>query len=276
MSAQVGPSEWEAERFGDMALPLRGAIWRGLEAAHQRALAAHKGSGLDTNDAYGLMWLIQNPEVVKAVEKVVPGARRIKPLRARYELIVVGDIILYTWRFSDDAYSPLESAKMTLSKTREHLLALTPSIPDQLTFDHADLSEEELDAEFQDLQAFLDDAVEAGRMVVVAYASNPHAGVLRVYWGDASKADDQGRLNWSHFEEIPSPVDLGETGDTGFNGTTLRPAVPSAAGTNDEQTVRFDLRAEIDEIPLTPRNPLTAPDGGQPLAPRSDTGSDDD
>lgn len=270
MSERAELSEWEAERFGELALPLRTAIWRGLQAAHARALAGHKGFGLETNDAYGLMWLIQNQELALAVEELVPDARRIKPLRARYELIVVGEnnIILYPWRFSDDAYSPLASAKMTLSKTREHLLALTPGVTDQLSFDHAELSEEELAVEFQELETFLDDAAEAGRMVVIAYASNPHSGVLRVYWGEASKADDNGRLNWANIEQIPPLPDLG-TPDTGS-----APARPVGPVPRSDTGARFD-RAPMDEIPLAPRNPLTAADGPTPPTAPAETGSDD-
>jgi hypothetical protein len=45
MSEKAVPTQWETTRFGEQALPLRRAIWRGLQAAHQRALAAHKGLG---------------------------------------------------------------------------------------------------------------------------------------------------------------------------------------------------------------------------------------
>ncbi|WP_328410767.1 hypothetical protein [Nocardia sp. NBC_00403] len=266
MNDQATPSEWENERFGELALPLRGAVWRALEAAHRRALAGHMGFGLETNDVYGQMWLIQNEEMARAIETVAE-VRRIRPKRARYELTMVGEnnIILYPWKFSGDAYSPLSSAKMKLSKTREHLLALTPQISDQLSIDHAELSEEELEAEFQDVESFLEDAAKDGRMVIVAYASNPHAGVLRAYWGDATRADDSGHLYWSHMEEIPQ---ISETA-----GTSVRPAGPVAAP-NTATAARFD-QVPMGEIALAPRNPLTAPDGGAPPTPRPETGSDD-
>src|SRR5690606_19137523 len=161
MSEQAAPTQWETERFGAHALPLRRAIWRGLQAAHQRALAGHKGLGLASNDGYGQVWLVQHEELGHAIEAVVPEMQRIKPWRARYELIVLGEsnIILYPWKFADDAYTDLESAKMTMSKLRENLLALTQAEPsDQLTIDQANLSEEELAAEREDLDTFLTDA----------------------------------------------------------------------------------------------------------------------
>ncbi|MEU4345590.1 hypothetical protein AB0H00_30790 [Nocardia sp. NPDC023852] len=268
MSKQAAPSDWEIERFGELAPAVRAAVWRALQAAHRRALAGHLGFGLDTNDVYGQLWLIQNEELAKALEEVTE-VRRSKPKRARYELTIIGanNIILYPWRFSDDAYSPVTSARMSLSKTREQLLALTPAVSDQLSLDQAELSEEELAAEFQDLESFLDDAARAGRMVIIAYASNPHAGVLRAYWGDASQADGNGRLNWSHMEPIPPVSEIGESSTSG--AAPVRPAGPATGA-----VARFD-QAPMDEILLSPRNPATVPDGGQPPTPQPETGSDD-
>ncbi|MEV0344002.1 hypothetical protein AB0H49_33835 [Nocardia sp. NPDC050713] len=250
---------------------MRRTIWRGLQAAHLRALAAHKGLGLASNDGYGLIWLVQHEELGFAVEEVIPDMRRIKPARARYELIVVGEanIILYPWKFADDAYTAVAMAKMTMSELRKNLLALAEKASDQLTIDQAHLTQEELDAEVEELDTFLTDAVEAGRLVIIAYAANPHSGVLRIYWGEASQADDQGRLKWSDIEQIPAPA------DTGGDEVPLRPAGPilvpdpkPAAGP------RFD-QPPMAEIPLAHRNPLTTPDGGQPPAPQPETASDD-
>lgn len=270
MTDQAIPSEWEIKRFGELALPLRDAIWRALEAAHRRALAGHLAFGLDTSDVYGQLWLIQNEELAAALEEFT-DVRTVKPKRARYALTVVGEhnIVLYPWRFSDDAYSPLSAAKMRLSKTREQLLALTPTVSDQLSFEHAELSEEELAVEFQDFERFLDDAAQAGRMVIIAYASNPHAGVLRAYWGDASRGDGSGHLLWTDVAEIPRPDASGEAA----SGAPVRPASPVPVP-NPDTAARFD-QAPMGEIPLAARNPLTETDGGQPLAPQPETGSDD-
>ncbi|GGL05712.1 hypothetical protein [Nocardia jinanensis] len=271
MSEQAAPTEWETDRFGVHALPLRRAIWRGLQAAHQRALAAYEGLGLNSNDGYGLIWLVQHDELGIAVEEVVSDARRIKPARARYELVVVGDtnVILYPWKFADDAHTPVEVAKMTMSKLRENLLALTQEPEDQLSIEQAHLTQEELDAAFEDVDTFLADAVEAGRLVLIAYASNPLSGVLRVYWGEASQADDQGRLNWKHLEQIPPVADT-DTGE-GF----VRPAGPAPVpGPKTGTGPRWD-QAPLGEFDLAPRTPLTSPDGGHPPTPQPETGSDD-
>lgn len=267
MSEQAVPTQWEMKRFGERALPLRQAVWRGLQAAHQRALAAHKGLGLASNDGYGLIWLVQHEELGFAVEEVFPDLRRIKPARARYELVVVGEnnIILYPWKFADDVHTPVEMAKMTMSELRKNLLALAQKSSDQLTIDQAHLTDEELAAERKELDTFLTDAVEAGRLVIIAYAANPHSGVLRAYWGEASQADGQGRLNWSDIVEIPAPTGAGS------NEVAVRPA---DAAPKPAAAPRFD-QAPIATFDLTPRNPLTAPDGGQPPTPQPETASDD-
>jgi hypothetical protein len=223
-----------------------------------------------SNDGYGLIWLVQHEELGFAVEEVIPDLRRIKPARARYELNVLGEtnIILYPWKFADDAYTDVEMAKMTMSELRKNLLALTEKTSDQLTLDQAYLTQEELDADFEQLDTFLADAMEAGRLVIIAYAANPHSGVLRAYWGEASQADDQGRLNWSVIEQIPRPA------DTSGNEVPVRPAGPVPVPDPKPAAARFD-QAPLGEIALAPRNPLTAPDGGQPPAPQPETASDD-
>ena len=272
MSKQAVPTPWEIKRFGDSALPLRDAIWRGLRAAHQRALAAHEGLALETNDGYGLIWLVQHHEVGLAIEAAMPDLRRIKPTRARYELNVVGEdnVILYPWKFADDAHTPVANAKMTMSKLRESLLALTPENSDsQLSFEHAALTAEELDAEFEDAETFLDDAIQAGRLVLIAYAANPRAGILRVYWGEASQADDRGRLKWSEIEQIPAPDDTGD-GQVPARPSSPAPVPDPKIGTGP----RWDQSAPPPEFDLTPRPPLTAPDGGQPPMPQPESASD--
>ncbi|MFF0637807.1 hypothetical protein ACFYTS_35550 [Nocardia sp. NPDC004151] len=274
MSEQAVPTAWEVAQFGDLAIEVRAAVWQALEAAHLRAVASHEGSGLSSNDAYGLMWLILPEELAKALAAVTP-VRTPRPKGARYCLTVLDEsnLIIYPWKYGDTAYAPLESAKMNLSDVRKRLLALgATNGSDQLSLDHAAMSDEELQAELQAEEAFLHDAAEAGRLIVLAFAANPHAGVLRVFWGDASLGDESGRLDWSHVEEIPR---MGEIGGGESRPVSARPltSVPSP-DTNTVTAARFD-QAPLEEFVLSPRNPAVTPDGGQPPAPESETGSDD-
>lgn len=271
MAEQRTPSRWELDRLGELTPALWAAVWKGLEAAHARALAGHLSFGLDSNDVYGQMWLIQNEELANAVEEATEVRRR-KPKRARYHLTVIGEhnLVLYPWRFADDLHSPLTAAKMRLSQTRKELLGLSPDVPDQLNFDHATLSQEELDAEFEDLETFLTDAAEAGRMMLIPFASNPHSGVLRAYFAEASQADGTGRLNFRHIEEIPRPA---ATSVGAAPALTLAGPVP--APTPNNAGVRFDQAGQLGEIVLSTRNPATEPTTAAGHLPEPETGSDE-
>ncbi|MRH92785.1 hypothetical protein GFY24_36120 [Nocardia sp. SYP-A9097] len=274
MNEQVAPTAWESAQFGELALEVRAAVWEALQAAHLRAVASQEGSGLSSNDAYGLMWLILPEELAKALSAVTL-VRTPRPKGARYCLTVLDEsnLIIYPWKYGDTAYAPLESAKMNLSEVRKRLLALgTGSASDQLSLDHAAMSDEEIDEQFQAEQDFLQDAADAGRLIVLAFASNPHAGVLRAFWGDASLGDGSGRLEWSHVEEIPLVF---EAGGGESRPAPARPLTPvPGPDTNTGTAARFD-QAPLEEFVLSARNPAVTPDGGQPSTPDSETGSDD-
>ncbi|WP_280476271.1 hypothetical protein [Nocardia asiatica] len=275
MTEQRTPTQWELDRFGELTPAVWAKVWQGLQAAHERMLAGHERVGLDSNDVYGLLWLIQNDELAVALDEVTEVRRR-KPRRARYQLIVIGEhnLVLYPWKFADDMHTPLPGAKMRLSQTRKELLGLTPAIPEQLSFDHAELTQEELDAEFEDLENFMTGAAEAGRLILIPYASNPHAGVLRVYFAEASQADESGHLSFHHIQEIPRPATI-------TTGTTTAPAVvpapvraAPAPATNGAGT-RFDETGKLSPIPLSARNPASEPATAAGPQPKPETGSDE-
>lgn len=266
-------SQWARERFGDFAHPLRDIIPLGLQAAHLRALAAHQGLGLESNEAYGLIWRAQHEELVTRV-RPIGGVRIIKPKRARYELAMLGEqnVILYPWRFSDDSRRRLTDARMKLSEVRRNLLALTSDMPSrQMTIEQAGMSEEELAADWEETQRNIKEMLSAGRLVLIAYASNPHAGILRAYWGDASQADEDGRLCWTYQEELP--LDGLAQGDGGTGSVPVRPVPPSEGPDSTAGgRPRFD-EAPLEEPVLGVRPPLTSPES-DPTEPQPETGSD--
>jgi hypothetical protein len=274
VSDSATPSSWAYQRFGDLGATLQQVIPAALHAAHQRALAAHQGLGLETKEAYGLIWRAQHEELIKKITTVAE-VRILKPKGARYQLPMIGEhnVILYPWRFADDAYTLVNGAKMKLSEVRKNLLALTSDTPDdgQMTIDQAGMTDKELAAQDEEIQQVLQEMISAGRMVLVAYASNPHSGVLRVYWGDASQADEDGHLRWSHLEEIPLPTS--SQGDEETSGSPVRPVGPPLTQTPASSGTRFD-QAPLEEPILSPRPPLTSPDPGA-QGPQPEAGSDD-
>jgi hypothetical protein len=273
------PSRWARERFGDAAQVLLQEIPVALKRAHESALRAHLGLGVTTNEAYGLIWVVQHLELVGRLRgRGIEGFRVIRPKGARYELAVIGETVLYPWRYADETRRSLEDARMELSEVRRNLLALAEEpVAAQLSFDEAHLDAGELDAAYEeDRQALLQLAAGVG-LVTIAYASNPHAGILHIEWGEARQADEDGHLVWKYREPLPLTV-TGEGGDTvDIGAADVGEAALGAAPEPVPETVpRFD-DAPLREPALTSRPPLTGPGGDhhgeQPALFR--TGSDD-
>jgi hypothetical protein len=268
------PSAWAQKRFGDAADALRQEIPAALLAAHKRALDSHAGLGLKTNEAYGLIWLAQHEELVARL-RGLEGARVFKPKGARYELVMIGNVVIYPWRYADGTQVPLEDARMTLSDIRRALLGLADetAADEQLPLESATVPDEELEAERDQAQDDLRQLAASLRVVFVAYASNPRSGILSTEWGDAAQADKDGRLKWTYHEPLPvlaAEEPGGEIG--GAQSARLRPVAPS--GGNGAAARRFD-DAPMDEPVLTAKNPLTGVDS-EPQATTPETGTDEE
>lgn len=256
-------ASWSGERCGDLAPAIQSAIWRGLDNAHLRLRESHDGLGIDTGDAYGNAYLIQNEEIALELEKFIEVVRH-HPERARYSLIALPELklVLTAWKYSDNAKSDVRRAKMKVSQLRKGMLTLTPSADNQLDIAHAAMSDQELAAELTDIDEARRDADLDEQMILIAWAGSHSAGVLRVYWGVAELAGD-GSLHWHLIEEIGRPAGNGQAVPT---SPALRP-IPAAS--------RERVQVPVPELILSPRNPAVAPDGGQPPGPTEDTGSDE-
>jgi hypothetical protein len=265
-----GLSDWAIERFGGAVEVLRRKIPAALDEAHKRALLAHQGLGLETNEAYGLIWRAQHEELVAHL-RAVEGARVFKPKGARYQLVMIGNVIIYPWRYSDGSRVPLEDARMNLSEVRRNLLALGEAdTSDQLTLDSAAVDDEVLAAEYEQAREDFRRLAASLRVVFVAYASNPRAGILDVEWGDATQADEDGHLKWTYHEPLPSPS-LGESGGETGQRASLRAVPPGSSGASHAR--RFN-DAPLHEPALTHRSPLTGVNSEQET-PEQETGNDD-
>ncbi|GAA3821288.1 hypothetical protein GCM10022226_46960 [Sphaerisporangium flaviroseum] len=273
MTGLDGPSAWAQERFGDAAGILRREIPAALWDAHRRALDGHLALGLKTNEAYGLIWLAQHEELVARL-RGLDGARVFKPKGARYELAMIGNVVLYPWRYSDGTRVPLEYARMELSDVRRALLALAePPDEEQLTLDSFYAADDDLEADEEQSREDFRQLAEVVRVVFVAYASNPRSGILSAEWGDAAQADDDGHLKWTHHEPLPMAA-LGESGGEAGTGqpTPLRPVAPTGGSSSSAR--RFD-DAPVPEPVLMPKSPLTGVDSEQQET-TTETGTDEE
>jgi hypothetical protein len=263
------PSAWAQQRFGtDAAKTLRRVIPAGLQEAHRRALSAHLGSELSTQDAYGIpLAVIQHQVLVDAVQEALPDARRIQPPNSRYELAMINNVVLYPWRYAADTAASVENARLRkpVSELRKALLTLhSDGLPAQLTLDQAHFDE----ADFAEAHAVATQLSETARLVLIAYASNTNSGLLRAVWGDAELLDiDQGALFWHHMELLPPP----DADSAAGPASRPRPAPQPSTGS----APRFD-DAPLPEPQLGSRAPLGAPPTGEAETAEADTGSDDD
>lgn len=269
MNSSASPSSWAKQRCGDAAVALYRAIPKALQLAHERALAGHEAMGLSSNDIYGHMWQTQHEELIKQVRDI-DGVRLIKPKGVRYQLASVGpsNTVLYPWRYGDSLLVDIDQAKMRMSDVRRSLLGLNPASPSrQGTLDQAKMTEAEFRALDEEAAKVLDEMASAGRMTVIAYASNPYSGILRAFWGEATQADGDGLLSWPYREELQLIVPPEE--GTGSSGKPVRPVPPPHTRTTGP---RFD-DAPMKEPELDIRTPL-APPSTDPEGPQPETGSD--
>lgn len=247
--SNMKPSEWAQERFGDVAEEFMYAVPRAIYRAHEQALAAHLAGGISTNDAYGNTLKVAQHEQLIECTAHIPGVVARKPVdvRSRFELVVLDTtaVVLYPWRYAVDGWTPRETAKLiNLSDLRRSLFTLARrNVETQLSFDQA----EDDPQDFADEQAVLDQLAEFGRLVTVAYASNP-SGLFDVGIAEVELADEKtGSVVWGHWESLNHTVDVSDS------RPTLIPAQPAAAAGG----VRFD-DAPLAELTLAPR---TAPPG---------------
>lgn len=254
------PSAWARERFGDAADDLLREIPAALLAAHRRAYDSYVGLGVATNEAYGLIWKVQHEELVARLRGLA-GARVFKPRGARYELVMIGNVVLYPWRYADGTLVQLEYARMKLSDIRRALLSLTEETEtdEQLDLDSAGISDDELEAEREQAREDIRRLAADLRVVFIAYASNPRSGILSTEWGDPAGADEDGRITWLHHE--PVPVLAAEEGgeQTGGTRVPLRPVAPtdghgSAARRFDDAPIADPVLTARAPVPGTPVN----------------------
>jgi hypothetical protein len=264
------PSVWSRQRFGEAARPLRRAIPAALAEAHRRALTAHVGSELTkTTRAYGMPLADIQHEVMVQYAGAVEGARMVHPRHSQYELVVVNSVVLYPWKYATDG-TRVQDARLArpVSDVRRNLLGFGDPTPSgALTFEQADLDEDELQAQWEAERAVLEELADSARVVTIPYASNPKAGILWAGWGDAELVDPQrGQLHWHHLEPLP-PADPSYHADGRTTPRTPVPPVPDPAAGR-----RFD-DAPLVEPQIGPQPPLTQP-ANEPGPPRPETGSD--
>lgn len=266
--------DWTQARFGDVAGELAQAVADGLHEAHRRALSAHLASELTTNDAYGAALHVAQHEQLVAATAGLPGVTARKPngLVSRFPYVVVEErsVVLVPWRFTNTRATRRLDARMRtpVSDLRKVLLGLSagPAASTQLALEQSVLDSDELEAQLAEEQELWEQLSSFGRVVTVAFGSNPTDGLFEIGWGDAELIDhDSGRVHWHHWQPLPA-AQPGQGGLGVPAPAPIRPVDPNAAAVR-----RFDSAPLDDDLGLAPRTtPTTAPvSEPQPTVPRA-------
>jgi hypothetical protein len=207
-------SRFDALVGEDRAQEVRQKLIAALVRGNDQANDAYKFSPHSDGYTYGTnRWRFNLAEVSLAMA-TVEGARQLNPRNSR--MWIVDRAIFYPACYANDAHTDPATASIRPSRLRSDLFAklgrLSAHVQLALDIDisgstsagfvHDEDGGEDLDLALDDNYYLDASANELPRMVVAAYASNRHAGLLRLHVGEAVM-DDRGRLYWGWIEELP-------------------------------------------------------------------------
>ncbi|PSK88722.1 hypothetical protein CLV63_1298 [Murinocardiopsis flavida] len=237
---KIPPAEWSTARFGENAAALARALGDGLSDMQDAVLNTQGSARSKTRFASGQARMTNQHE--RLTEKVMalglPDTFTVRPDRAFYELVVVGDALFLPYCDGAAAQTAPNSAwpKRTMSGIVKELF--TFALPAQWVQDPFEAFEAEPEVERSPSLASLP---ENTRLVLVPYTMNL-SGLLQAWWGEAALLDDTGALEWKSVPE-QLPVRPADT----IVREALRDAAP--AGTVGD---RFDA-GDLPEVALSPR-----------------------
>lgn len=250
---------WASDAMGEAVTELRSVVLTAIPRAHQDAVAAQAASGTPKRDPYGHTIKNRQHECLVEAGGTLAGVEVFHPRGASFDLLRVSSTgaLLFPWRYATSGRVTRADAKMRTSGFRRELLSAGEPI-DQLTLEHAALSDDELEAHLAEQEAVVQELRRYGTVVTIGYASNP-SGLLDLGWGVVELLDEKGSVDWPHWESLPwrSSSSGAAAADTGASSKVIR--LPSAApSTRDDQVVhRFDKSAPlVDDLGLTARTPL--------------------
>jgi len=256
--------EWAQQRFGAAAADLGQAVAAGIQEAHRLALLAHLGSELSTNDAYGAALMVTQHEQLIAATADVQGVVARKPagVKSRFPYVVVEDVsvVLMPWRFTNTRATRRVDATMPtpVSHLRKTLLSLGAGAPamTQLVLEQSTLDDDQLEAQLAEEQEISAQLASFGRVVTVAFGSNPTDGLFELGWGDAELiSEDTGHVFWHLWESLPAS-DLRAAGLGVPTPAPLRSVDP----VDGSRVGRFDAAPLNEDLGLAARpQPVSAP-----------------
>lgn len=274
-------SAWASGRFGEIAGEIRWRVTRAIAGAHAAAAAAQVVSETPKRHPYG--GAIRNTAHERLADELVglPGVET-RPLPgASHELVILPEqrVTLYPLRYANDGHTPRDKARIRLSAIRLELLGSSEAgDPEQLTFDHADLTPEQVEEEFQARAEVEKQLGSLSCVVIIGFASSPE-GLHSLGWGEGSLGTD-GYLNWGYWESLPLPGSA--TGEGGFGGLGGGPAIAAPVGPRpgppalEPRLPRFDDDVDDDDLGISARRGETGAPSQEKAIDLDQTGGEED
>ncbi|GAA1296672.1 hypothetical protein Psi02_13140 [Planotetraspora silvatica] len=280
MYPSPSPQDWAAGRFGDRAGAVRRQILASLTEAVGNAQDAQRWSRSDKRFPYGHTLMTRRYEALVEGFRHEPGFQTVRPYGSPHHLVVLDGNLLLPFRYAEDDATPISEARISDGR----ISALVRELFDRFG-PAASYRQEELDLSIdwetghdregeQDLEAWSTENEAAAirpalpllpedtRLVPIAYAGNAHAGLLRLYWGEAELLDDLGHLRWLHCEPIPLTIASASGGGVEASGAArfdqgVLPSLALRARPPVERAneTMFPVHSEaIQEAPVTADN----------------------
>lgn len=220
----------------------RHVIWA-LRKGNQEAVAAYDFSEYSDGHTWGTnRWRF----CIGALkdETALIGLPEARPLRVSNTfMLAVGGAVLYPVCYANDSTSDVREMRVRSSRTRRELFAAYGQLAPQVQMALA-ISEglEGPEWTIEDMSEDLASLPEQPTMLLLAYASNRHAGLLSCHVGEAQLAAD-GTVDWKWLEPLPiaDPGQWGQDGQSGAGPSPVKPPTPNGP--------RFDS-ADLYKIPM--------------------------
>ncbi|MEV0712785.1 hypothetical protein [Nocardia aurea] len=265
-------SNYEIERFGDVAPVVHNAVMDTVPEAQDAALRVHHEQGYPDRDAYSSALRVNLNRGLLDRLRGVPGIEARKPegQRARFHLPVITQtgVALYWWRVPGDGKTHLLDARIRdVSGLQQHLMTLAPSaVSRQMSIEHAEMSEEEINRYYDEAEHFSQQMRHVDGRTVTLWVSASPDGLFDFGWGDGELVDaETGQLAWPRWESLK-------------NATTATHVPTLHLVDRHTEISRFDADAPVeDELNLSRRPAFEEPvSEEQPsAADENTTGSED-
>lgn len=273
-------SEWAIERFGVLADDLRQVVPLAVKRAHESAVAAQGASGTHHRDPYGHTLKNRQHECLAEALSGTEGVSVFRPPGASFELVrlTATSVTLLPWRYGTNRAASRSKVRMKPSGRRHDLLSGPRGNPSQYSIEQAELSEAELEAQFAEHNDAWDQLRSLARVVTIGYASSPH-GIYDLGWADVELLDDNGTINWLHWEPL-TIADASTAGDGAGDGLVDSGGQRhlQVAKTPDKSHPaagpRFDGTGSDEDLPLRHRTVAGEPHH-EAEPPSEETGTDD-